>query len=107
MRGAIAKQNVIKTILSTFGDAAFLSEDGKELRVEQMEDGELVQIKVALTCAKVNIERPAGDGSSKPIPTSTTTAKKTVEPSNPETNAGPPSTEEQQKIADLLSKLNL
>lgn len=102
MRGAIAKQNVINTILSTFGDAAFLSADGKELRIEQIEDGELVQIKIAATCAKTNIERPDGDSFPSPTP-----AKKTVAPSDPNTNAGAPSAEEQQTVIDLMAKLNL
>ena len=103
MRGAIAKQNVVNTILSTFGDAAFLSADGKELRIEQMEDGELVQIKIAATCAKTNIERPDGDS----FPSSSTPTKKTVAPSDPNTNAGAPSAEEQQTVIDLMAKLNL
>lgn len=103
-RGAIAKQNVINTILQTFGDAAFLSEDGKELRIEQVEDGEVVQIKVALTCAKVNLERPSG-GDSFPTPAPKKTAA--VVPSNPNTNAGAPSAEEQQKVIDLMAKLGL
>lgn len=102
-RGAIAKQNVINTILNTFGEAAFLSADGKELRIEQMEDGELVQIKIAATCAKTNIERP--NTSEDSFPTAPT--KKIVAPSDPNTNAGAPSAEEQQKVIDLMAKLNL
>ena len=54
-RGAVSKQAVIDKILETF-QGSFIY--GKELRVPMVEDGEQVEIKVTLACAKTNV----GDG---------------------------------------------
>lgn len=54
-RGASSKQAVIDKILETF-QGSFVY--GKELRVPMVEDGEQVEIKVTLACAKTNV----GDG---------------------------------------------
>lgn len=54
-RGAISKQVVIDKILETF-QGSFVY--GKELRIPMVEDGEQVEIKVTLACAKTNV----GDG---------------------------------------------
>ena len=54
-RGAISKQVVIDKILETF-QGSFVY--GKELRIPMVEDGERVEIKVTLACAKTNV----GDG---------------------------------------------
>ncbi len=55
MRGAVSKQTVIDKILETF-QGSFIY--GKELRIPMVEDGEQVEIKVTLACAKTNV----GDG---------------------------------------------
>jgi hypothetical protein len=60
MRGAESKQIVINKILETFKDS-FIYNNGKEIRVPMEENGERVEIKVALTCAKTNV---GGDGAS-------------------------------------------
>ena len=60
VKGAAAKQEVMATILEAFGDNAFLYNDGKEVRVNCTENGEPVQIKIALTAAKVAVE-PGAD----------------------------------------------
>lgn len=54
-----AKQEVAKIILEAFGDKAFLYNDGKEIRVNWIEDGFPVQIKLALTTSKVAVEQGA------------------------------------------------
>lgn len=59
VKGAAAKQEVMAVILEAFGDKAFLYNGGKEIRVNCVENGEPVQIKLALTAAKVAVE--AGD----------------------------------------------
>ena len=59
VKGAAAKQEVMAVILEAFGDKAFLYNSGKEIRVNCVENGEPVQIKLALTAAKVAVE--AGD----------------------------------------------
>lgn len=55
-KGSAAKQEVMATILEAFGDNAFLYNAGKEIRVNCKENGEPVQIKLALTAAKVAVE---------------------------------------------------
>lgn len=56
-RGAVSKQAVIDKILETF-QGSFLYNGNKELRIPMVEDGEQVEIKVTLACAKTNV----GDG---------------------------------------------
>lgn len=57
LKGSIAKEEVAKKILETFiGSFKY----DKEIRIPMMENGELVQLKCTLTCAKVNVE-PNGD----------------------------------------------
>ena len=55
-KGQASKQEVMATILEAFGDRAFLYNDNKEIRVNCVENGESVQIKLALTAAKVAVE---------------------------------------------------
>lgn len=57
LKGSIAKEEVAKKILETF-TGSFKYD--KEIRIPMMENGELVQLKCTLTCAKVNVE-PNGD----------------------------------------------
>lgn len=52
LKGAAAKETVAKKILEIF-DGSFQYE--KEIRIPMLENGELVQIKCTLTCAKVNV----------------------------------------------------
>lgn len=56
-KGASSKVTIEEKLLSTFENSFRY---GKEIRIPLMEDGEEVQIKVTLTCAKVNVE-PGGD----------------------------------------------
>lgn len=50
-RGAIAKEKIKEKILNVF-EGSFVYNSGKEIRIPIDEEGTLVQIKVALTCAK-------------------------------------------------------
>ena len=92
-KGAIAKTEVIAKIKEVFPEAF---EYGKELRIPLEEDGQRVEIKVALTCAKTNV---GGDGAS---------VESQVE-SNVAVNvpAAAPSEEEKQNIANLMDRLGL
>ena len=54
MRGAIAKENVIKKIKSAFG-AEYIGEESKKFYVWADDGGERVQIAISLTCPKTNI----------------------------------------------------
>ena len=57
IKGQVAKDEIANKILEMF-EGSFKYE--KEIRIPVMEEGQLVQIKVALTAAKVNVE-PNGD----------------------------------------------
>ena len=103
-KGALAKENIINKILETF-EGAFKYD--KEIRIPMMENGEEVQIKVALTCAKTNVDRGedvAIPGAST-VKASTTTASATV--SKVSTTVVEPTEEEKKNVEDLLIKLGL
>lgn len=53
-KGAIAKQEVIKKLQSTFG-TDFLGEFDKKVYVQALENGEMVQIAITLTCPKTPV----------------------------------------------------
>ena len=52
-RGQESKEKVKQVLEQVF--PAMFSPDGKELRIPVIENGEIVEIKVALTCAKENV----------------------------------------------------
>lgn len=54
-RGAIAKQVITKKLQETFG-ADFLGEMDKKIYIQAPENGEMVQIALAMTCPKNTIE---------------------------------------------------
>ena len=100
-RGAIAKGEVMQKILSSF-DGAFTYNDGKEIRVPVIENGELVQIKVTLTCAKENVE----SGTDTVMPGSfPTPASAKVTPERTEPIA--PTSDEKAAVAQMLKSLGL
>ena len=109
IKGAIAKQEVAKTILNTFGDKAFLYNDGKEIRINCMESGELVQIKVALTAAKVAVESGSDSAlpmAAAPIPKAEMIDFSDDAPAVP-TPAPVPTEQEKKNIVDLMRQLGL
>ena len=102
-RGANSKLSVANKILETF-NGAFLYNDGKEIRIPMSEDGEVIQIKVALTAAKENVN-PGDDnatpGAAADKVTFVETTSKEVE------TVIQPTAEEKQNVADLLKALGL
>lgn len=58
-RGSQFKKEILNKMLEVFPNS-FLYNDEKELRICGQEDGEEIQLKCVLTCAKVNVE-PNGD----------------------------------------------
>lgn len=93
-RGAIAKENITKQILNTF-EGSFINE--KEIRIPYVENGEEVEIKVTLTCAKDNI-RGGASAANEPVSAWTTT-----EPAVPVQVTE----EEKKNVKKLLEALNL
>ena len=103
-RGSIAKEEITNKILAEFpGSFKF----DKEIRVPVMENGELVQIKITLTAAKVNVEN--GGDTATPgadlIKGMTQTVEGQVADST--TMSIEPTPEEKENVSILLSKLNL
>lgn len=97
-KGSIAKQRIIEKILQTFPES-FLYNDGKEIRINESEDGNPVQIKITLTAAKVAVE------SEKQI--NTTEQGKTYIHTPVENVIDEPSDEEKERLKTLLEKLGI
>ena len=91
-RGAEAKQNVINKVMEIFPDAFIY---GKELRIPMQENGERVEIKVALTCAKTNV---GGNDDSVESGVQTEEASNVI---------AAPTEEEKANITNLMERLGL
>lgn len=102
-RGAAAKEEIINRLLNTF-EGSFKFD--KEIRIPMMENGEEVQIKVTLTCAKVNVDR----GSDAVLPgVSQTKDKPTVGSISNATDSSliEPTAEEKANVKALMERLGL
>lgn len=102
-KGSILKQQVAEKILATF-PGSFLYNDGKEIRINGVEDSQSLQIKVTLTCAKVAVE----GGSDTILPgekEAVATANKLPEPS--EKIPQEPTAAEKERLKTLLDRLGL
>ena len=108
-KGQIAKSEVMQAILEYFGEKAFVYE--KDIRVNWVEDGQPVQIKISLTASKVAVEQ----GADAAVPgniKSVVTAIPKSEMIDFEAPAAPapvaaPTAEEKQNIKELMAKLGL
>lgn len=102
-RGAEAKKIVTTKLLETF-NGAFLYNDGKEVRIPIEENGEEIQIKVALTAAKENVY-PGGDNA---LPGETIEKIESVSQTQERTEPiKKPTKEELKNVNDLLKALGL
>lgn len=104
VKGQQAKQEVTKAILDMFGDKAFLYNDGKEIRINWTEAGELVQIKVALTASKVAVEQ----GGENALPAAAASkAEQGASMESVEPVVAAPSADEKATIQELMKRLGL
>ena len=94
-RGAEAKQIITDKILQIF-EGSFIY--GKEIRVPLQENGERVEIKVTLTCAKENVGGNDNDFTIKQEDAENMMAKAV---------SAIPTADEKANIADLMSRLGL
>ena len=108
-KGQIAKEQIMNEILSLLGDRAFKYD--KDIRVNCTENGELVQIKLAFTAAKIAVEKdgdialPTAIAGPAPIPRSDM-----IDFENPTPAPQPvaaPTVEEKQNIKELMARLGL
>lgn len=104
-KGQVAKQEVAQQIMKCFGDKAFVYD--KDIRIDWVEDGQPVQIKISLTAAKVAVERD-GD-TALPAATAAPRADRIDFEDSVAAPSAPvePTKEEKQVIQDLLAKLGL
>ena len=96
-KGSVSKEQITAKILETFPGAF---QYDKEIRIPMVENSENLQIKVALTCAKVNVER----GGDTALPGDTVSA---VAPTSTPSALAEPTAEEKERVSNLLSKLGL
>ena len=99
-RGAEAKETITAKLLETFAGAFKYD---KEIRIPIMENGEMLQIKCVLTCAKVNVA--AGADSAVPgveVPAFSGVPFQKTEPVQVEATE-----EEKSAISNLMAELNL
>lgn len=99
-KGAEAKSKIFKQILEAF-PGSFAYNDGKEIRIPMAEGAEIVQIKVALTCAKENVEC----GADTALPGDFPAPKAAPTPERTEPVA--PTAEEKANVSAMLRKLGL
>ena len=106
IRGTILKKEIAQKILETFPNS-FLYNDGKEIRINGMEDGTAAQIKITLTAAKVPVE----GGGIVTAPQETAGELDFSTPANVSTSSEEipeePSEEEKQRLEVLLSRLGV
>lgn len=102
VKGTILKKEITDKILEVF-PGSFLYNDGKEIRIPGLEEGQELQVKVALTCAKTNVA-PNGDTimpgeelNFGEIPKTETAQTTTVEPTQ----------EEKDNVKKLMASLGL
>lgn len=99
-RGSVTKQKIIQKILEVFPDS-FTYNDGKEVRINDIEDGVPIQIKIGLTAAKIPVENENGTSSLK----AETASPNSVEMK--EKVPQEPTEEEKERLTMLLNKLGL
>lgn len=102
-KGAESKSLVTKKILEIFPNA-FLYNSDKEIRIPLTEQGETIEIKVVLSCAKTPVREVtvldwSGNSSSTPA----------AEPVPAPSEVTPPqiSEEDRRKVQELMAKLGL
>ena len=104
-RGQAAKQEIMATILETFGGNSFLYNNGKEIRVNTQEDGEPVQIKITFTAAKTAVE-PEDENAIPGALNTTSQVSEVKEEESPKTVVEA-TVDEKNAIADLMASLGI
>ena len=106
IKGAVAKEQVIKELLTYFGDRAFQYD--KDIRVNCMENGEPVQIKIALTAAKVAVEKDGDTALPAAAPASSQVLRADrIDFVDVPAKPVEPTVDEKQNIKNLLASLGL
>jgi len=102
-RGSVLKKEITEKILDTFNNS-FLYNDGKEIRINGIENGEKIQIKVVLTAAKVAVE----GGDDTVLPGEKTAATENIKPAGTNEKIPQEPTEaEKERLKTLLERLGI
>ena len=104
-KGSQAKIDIGNQIINLFGENAFWNGEGKEIRINAVENGENIQVKLAFTVAKVAVE--PGEADAVPGVVRTPQAVVGNGPSFPEPKKIEADEGEKQAVADLMSALGL
>ena len=100
-KGSIAKSDIFKKILDTF-DGSFMNGE-KELRIPWVENGEQLEIKVALTAAKDIL---GGDAKPQVNPTHAEPVNTSIPTSTQTVNVpSEPTEEEKERVAKLVAAM--
>jgi hypothetical protein len=110
VRGNDSKEFVKNKILEVF-EGSFVNDGGKEIRIPLTENGESLQIRVVLTCPKVNVV-PASNTITKTNPKEENADfSKAMNPPHSNINIvhipTEPTEEEKRLVAEAIAKLNL
>ena len=103
IKGSQAKIELFQKIMEVFPNS-FMYNDNKELRVNMIEEGTPVQIKVTLTAAKTPVEPSKGDMFETKTMQEVSTGELNWE-ETPKTIIEP-TEEEKQRVARLVKVLN-
>ena len=111
-KGTQLKIEVGNKIIELFGADAFWNGEGKEIRINGTENGESMQVKIALTVAKNAVEPGAADAIPGAKKTTTATIPSGNGPSFPEPKTKEEQTveltdKEKNAVADLMRELGL
>jgi hypothetical protein len=102
-KGSVLKQEIAQKILTAF-PGSFLYNDGKEIRINGMEDGVQLQVKCVLTCAKTPVEN---EDAAVAVDTSQVSGIDINPPATGENIPDEPSKEEKERLAALINRLGL
>ena len=103
MKGQIAKKEIMNKILDVF-PGAFVY-DGKEVRINMMEEGELVQIKCTFTASK-NIVSPGDENALPEVEKVGLTVEEVFSQPVKDTIVEP-TAEERENVRNLLRSLGM
>ncbi len=105
-KGSVAKQEIFEKILESF-EGSFFYNNGKEIRIPWTEDGNEVQIKVTLTCAKEIVDAEGASVPASPTVKKSTTPGVNAEKATPAATLIEPTQEEKENVESLLVALGL
>lgn len=103
-KGSQFKEEILNKLLEFFPNS-FLYNNGKEIRICGQENGEDIQIKVTLTCAKENVI--PGQDNELPGAAANKSNEINFEDTSKTTTAIEPTEDEKANVQDLLRALGL